>query len=280
MSDRMDSPRVAAAIRAIEARYRVQEIDSMRSIRGMGCWPGWDRWPAMLPSGRCDTWWLKRERLRNYNARNYKHSAPQSSAVVTRRAGESDFSAILAVQDWRIVKDAPLACRIWCSYSTFPSARIDTEWSCPVREHFASPLLQFADDDKGQTFILVEHPGMPLPSCVSLLYICFIGGTGSLISALQNNQVDVVMYVLFISFLHVPCIERAVLWHFSALTDPLIAGIARGSDAYKLVGSYVATPLNWYACSILQWPPPPLLTISRSGRLSPGRIQSTSPFRI
>ena len=64
------------------------------------------------------------------------------------------------------------------------------------------------------------------------------------------------MYVLFISFLHVPCIERAVLWHFSALTDPLIAGIARGSDAYKLVGSYVATPLNWYACSILQWSPP------------------------
>ncbi|KAF8515543.1 periplasmic binding protein-like II [Gautieria morchelliformis] len=76
-----------------------------------------------------------------------------------------------------------------------------------VREHFASPLLQFADDDKGQTFNLVEHPG----------------GTGSLISALQNNEVDVVI----------------------ALTDPLIAGIARGSDAYKLVGSYVATPLNW-----------------------------------
>lgn len=33
---------------------------------------------------------------------------------------------------------------------------------------------------------------------------------------------------------------------FSALTDPLIAGIARGSDVYKLVGSYVTTPLNWY----------------------------------
>lgn len=32
---------------------------------------------------------------------------------------------------------------------------------------------------------------------------------------------------------------------FSALTDPLISGIANGSKAYKLVGSYVMTPLNW-----------------------------------
>jgi len=76
-----------------------------------------------------------------------------------------------------------------------------------VREHFASPLLQFAEDDKGQTFTLVEHPG----------------GTGSLIAALQNNEVDLVI----------------------ALTDPLIAGICRGSTAYKLVGNYVTTPLNW-----------------------------------
>lgn len=33
----------------------------------------------------------------------------------------------------------------------------------------------------------------------------------------------------------------------SALTDPLISGIAKGSTQYKLVGSYVTTPLNWYA---------------------------------
>ena len=33
--------------------------------------------------------------------------------------------------------------------------------------------------------------------------------------------------------------------HASALTDPLISGIAKGSQAYKLVGSYVSTPLNW-----------------------------------
>ena len=32
----------------------------------------------------------------------------------------------------------------------------------------------------------------------------------------------------------------------SALTDPLISGIANGSTAYKLVGTYVVSPLKWY----------------------------------
>ena len=30
-----------------------------------------------------------------------------------------------------------------------------------------------------------------------------------------------------------------------ALTDPLLAGIAKGTASYKLVGSYVTTPLIW-----------------------------------
>ena len=47
-----------------------------------------------------------------------------------------------------------------------------------VREHFASPLLQYADDDAGKTFTLVECPG----------------GTGQLTKALEDDQVDVVMY--------------------------------------------------------------------------------------
>ncbi|KAH7884436.1 periplasmic binding protein-like II [Phlebopus sp. FC_14] len=59
-----------------------------------------------------------------------------------------------------------------------------------VREHFCSPLLQFAAADQGKTFTLVECPS-------------------------------------------------------AALTDPLIAGIAKGSKAYKLVGSYVTSPLRW-----------------------------------
>ncbi|KAF4614031.1 hypothetical protein D9613_007657 [Agrocybe pediades] len=76
-----------------------------------------------------------------------------------------------------------------------------------VREHFSSPLLQFADKDAGQTFTLVECPS----------------GTGQLISRLSNDEIDVAI----------------------ALTDPLISGIANGSKAYKLVGSFVSTPLNW-----------------------------------
>ncbi|KAI0707317.1 periplasmic binding protein-like II [Earliella scabrosa] len=76
-----------------------------------------------------------------------------------------------------------------------------------VREHFSSPLLQFAEADGGETFTLVECPS----------------GTGQLIGRLENDEIDVAI----------------------ALTDPLISGIAKGSKAYKLVGSYVTTPLNW-----------------------------------
>ncbi|KAI0078744.1 periplasmic binding protein-like II [Panus rudis PR-1116 ss-1] len=76
-----------------------------------------------------------------------------------------------------------------------------------VREHFSSPLLQYAEQDGGRTFTLVECPS----------------GTGQLISRLTNDEIDIAI----------------------ALTDPLISGIAKGSDAYKLVGSYVTTPLNW-----------------------------------
>ncbi|KAG1766832.1 periplasmic binding protein-like II [Suillus placidus] len=76
-----------------------------------------------------------------------------------------------------------------------------------VREHFCSPLLQFEAEDKGSTFTLVECPS----------------GTGQLISRLTKDEIDIAI----------------------ALTDPLIAGIAKGSEAYKLVGSYVTSPLRW-----------------------------------
>ncbi|KAJ6513108.1 periplasmic binding protein-like II [Mycena sanguinolenta] len=76
-----------------------------------------------------------------------------------------------------------------------------------VREHFSTPLLQFQDADQNATFSLVECPS----------------GTGQLISRLTKDEIDVAI----------------------ALTDPLISGIANGSTAYKLCGSYVSTPLNW-----------------------------------
>ncbi|KAJ7067058.1 periplasmic binding protein-like II [Mycena amicta] len=76
-----------------------------------------------------------------------------------------------------------------------------------VREHFSTPLLQLHDADQNETFSLVECPS----------------GTGQLITRLNNDEIDIAI----------------------ALTDPLIAGIAKGSQSYKLCGSYVSTPLNW-----------------------------------
>ncbi|RXK40983.1 hypothetical protein M231_01831 [Tremella mesenterica] len=75
------------------------------------------------------------------------------------------------------------------------------------REHFLSPLLQFAAEDNGETFQLVECPG----------------GTGEMQVKLKEGEIDL-------------CI---------ALTDALIAGIANGQKAYKLVGRYIASPLRW-----------------------------------
>lgn len=66
-----------------------------------------------------------------------------------------------------------------------------------MREHFASPLLQFADVDKDETFVLVEHPGkfpgVIIRTIITSYIIIFSGGTGSLIAALENDQIDIAM---------------------------------------------------------------------------------------
>jgi len=76
-----------------------------------------------------------------------------------------------------------------------------------VPEHFLTPLMQFHDDDKGSTFTPV----------------CCASGTGQLIKALKEDEIDIAI----------------------ALTDPLLAGIAKGETCYKLCGSYVSSSLNW-----------------------------------
>jgi len=79
------------------------------------------------------------------------------------------------------------------------------------------------------------------------MLIGVLGGTGQLISRLTNGEIDVAMCVEPLS----PP-DESHLGHFSALTDALISGIAKGSKAYKLVGSYVTSPLNWYALWVLR----------------------------
>ncbi|GAA5881423.1 hypothetical protein JCM3774_004373 [Rhodotorula dairenensis] len=74
-----------------------------------------------------------------------------------------------------------------------------------VREHFSSPLLQLAA--KSDYIQLVECPS----------------GTGQIMSRLKADEIDVAI----------------------ALTESLIAGIAKRTAEFKLVGTYVTSPLNW-----------------------------------
>ncbi|GAA5856923.1 hypothetical protein JCM8547_008467 [Rhodosporidiobolus lusitaniae] len=74
-----------------------------------------------------------------------------------------------------------------------------------IPEHFASPLLQLAVRD--DTIELV-----PCPS-----------GTGQVMTAFKSGEIDVAI----------------------ALTESLIAGVAKQTAEFKLVGTYVTSPLNW-----------------------------------
>lgn len=97
-----------------------------------------------------------------------------------------------------------------------------------VPEHFAAPLLQLASSEwvcrffslQGQAHIeLVEQPS----------------GTGQMLTSLDasnagGQKIDVAV----------------------ALTEALIAGIAKGRTDYALVGSYVRSSLNWYVSFLTQ----------------------------
>ncbi|PKI84569.1 hypothetical protein MVES1_001794 [Malassezia vespertilionis] len=82
-----------------------------------------------------------------------------------------------------------------------------------VPEHFAAPLLQLADTPWGKTHVeLIEQPS----------------GTGQMLTSLDaaapgGQKIDVAV----------------------ALTEALIAGVAKGRSDYQLVGTYVRSSLNW-----------------------------------
>jgi len=114
-----------------------------------------------------------------------------------------------------------------------------------VREHFSSPLLQLAEKD--ETIELVECPST-LHSCFQSFTspIPFVspfprpapfasfsrasankrsspGGTGQVMSRIKSSEIDVAI----------------------ALTESLLAGIAKKTAEFKLVGTYVTSPLQW-----------------------------------
>ncbi|KAA1079233.1 hypothetical protein PGT21_004697 [Puccinia graminis f. sp. tritici] len=78
-----------------------------------------------------------------------------------------------------------------------------------VPEHFSAPLLQLLEHDKelAEWVELVPNPS----------------GTGQMISALKERSIHLAV----------------------ALTESLIAGIILGKGDYKLIGTYVTSPLNW-----------------------------------
>ncbi|KAA1082465.1 hypothetical protein PGT21_004168 [Puccinia graminis f. sp. tritici] len=78
-----------------------------------------------------------------------------------------------------------------------------------VPEHFSAPLLQLLENDKelAEWVELVPNPS----------------GTGQMISALKERSIHLAV----------------------ALTESLIAGIILGKGDYKLIGTYVTSPLNW-----------------------------------
>ncbi|MBW0468096.1 hypothetical protein O181_007811 [Austropuccinia psidii MF-1] len=78
-----------------------------------------------------------------------------------------------------------------------------------VPEHFSTPLLQLFENDSAlsQVAELVPNPS----------------GTGQMIAALKDRTIHLAI----------------------ALTESLIAGIITGKGDYKLIGTYVTSPLNW-----------------------------------
>lgn len=84
-------------------------------------------------------------------------------------------------------------------FLTFGSYYSTSACFLPVREHFSSPLLQFAEADAGQTFTLVECPSESNKIRTILFAIedpWLSGGTGQLISRLSTNVIDIAMYAL------------------------------------------------------------------------------------
>ena len=97
------------------------------------------------------------------------------------------------------------------------------------REHFLSPLLQFAAKDKNETFELVECPG----------------GTGEMQVKLKSGEIDLCIGASGPLDLVIALPLLTCLLDFAALTDALVAGLANGQTSYKLVGRYIASPLRW-----------------------------------
>ncbi|CAO3621807.1 unnamed protein product [Cunninghamella blakesleeana] len=80
-----------------------------------------------------------------------------------------------------------------------------------VPEHFSTPLY------------IAQEQGFFRDNNVNVELVCCPGGTGEMTSKLQDKSLDIAI----------------------ALTEGLVAGIAKGQDWYKIIGTYVDAPLCW-----------------------------------
>ncbi|KAI7857927.1 hypothetical protein BDC45DRAFT_499689 [Circinella umbellata] len=80
-----------------------------------------------------------------------------------------------------------------------------------VPEHFSTPLY------------IARDRGFFAENDVAVELVCCPGGTGEMTSKLQDKSLDLAI----------------------ALTEGLVAGISKGQDWYKIVGTYVEAPLCW-----------------------------------
>ncbi|KAG0171074.1 hypothetical protein DFQ28_010551 [Apophysomyces sp. BC1034] len=80
-----------------------------------------------------------------------------------------------------------------------------------VPEHFSTPLY------------IARDQGMFDERNVSVELVCCPGGTGEMTQKLKDKSLDLAI----------------------ALTEGLVAGISKGQDWYKIVGTYVDAPLCW-----------------------------------
>lgn len=80
-----------------------------------------------------------------------------------------------------------------------------------VPEHFSTPLF------------LAEKQGYYSSKGLEIKFVPVIEGTGRLINLLNNNEVDIAI----------------------GLTEGFVADVGKGNQSYKIVGTYVKSPLCW-----------------------------------
>ncbi|KAK9480035.1 hypothetical protein V1514DRAFT_326247 [Lipomyces japonicus] len=92
------------------------------------------------------------------------------------------------------------------STSTSSSSKLTVGY---VPEHFSTPLF-FAQQNGSYSL------GSPE-------FVPFVSGTGHMIESLKNKEIDVAV----------------------GLTEGFVAGLGKGADFYKIIGTYVQSPLCW-----------------------------------